>query len=460
MTVKPLTAKASGPLNGEIRVPGDKSISHRALMLSAIAVGESRVEGLLEGEDVLCTAEAMRALGAEIERGKDGVWHIWGRGVGGLSEPGNVLDMGNSGTAARLLLGLLATHPLTATMTGDESLRGRPMGRVTKPLGEMGAVFTGRSDSSGQGRDLLPLTVTGTDSPLPITYRLPVASAQVKSAVLLAGLNTPGETTVIEPAHTRDHSELMLRHFGAQVRVEETPEGRASTLTGQPELTGRHIKVPADPSSAAFPLVAALLIPGSEITLQSVGMNPHRTGLFTTLREMGANIEFTNERDEGGEPVADLVVRGGPLKGIEVPAERAPSMIDEYPVLAMAAACAEGTTVMHGLEELRVKECDRLAATARGLEACGVTVQEGEDSLAVQGVGAAADYRPKGGGVVATHFDHRIAMSFLVLGLVSKEPVTVDDATAIDTSFPGFQLLMSGLGAQIIARNAPVSAGA
>ncbi len=460
MTVKPLTATASGPLKGEVRVPGDKSISHRALMLSAISVGESRVEGLLEGEDVLCTAEAMRALGAEIERDEDGVWHIWGRGVGGLQEPANVLDMGNSGTAARLLLGLLATHPLTATMTGDESLRGRPMGRVTKPLSEMGAAFTGRSDTSGQGRELLPLTIQGSDSPIPITYRLPVASAQVKSAVLMAGLNTPGETTVIEPAHTRDHSELMLRHFGARIKVEETPEGRATTLTGQPELTGRDITVPADPSSAAFPSVAALLTPGSEITLRAVGMNPHRTGLFTTLREMGANIEFTNEREEGGEPVADLIVRAGPLRGIEVPAERAPSMIDEYPVLAMAAACAEGTTVMRGLAELRVKECDRLAATARGLEACGVKVEEGEDSLIVHGVGAAADYRPEGGGTVATHFDHRIAMSFLVLGLVSKTPVTVDDATAIDTSFPDFQLLMTGLGAQIFARNAPVQSGA
>ncbi|TQV76210.1 3-phosphoshikimate 1-carboxyvinyltransferase [Denitrobaculum tricleocarpae] len=460
MTVKPLTATASGPLTGDVRVPGDKSISHRALMLSAIAVGESRVEGLLEGEDVLCTAAAMRALGAEIERDDNGVWHIWGRGVGGLQEPANVLDMGNSGTAARLLLGLLATHPLTATMTGDESLRGRPMGRVTRPLGEMGAAFTGRSDLSGKGRDLLPLTIQGSDSPIPITYRLPVASAQVKSAVLLAGLNTPGETTVIEPAHTRDHSELMLRHFGARIKVEETSEGRATTLTGQPELTGRYITVPADPSSAAFPSVAALLSPGSEITLRAVGMNPHRIGLFITLREMGANIEFTNEREEGGEPVADLIVRAGPLQGIEVPAERAPSMIDEYPVLAMAAACAEGTTVMRGLAELRVKECDRLAATARGLEACGVKVEEGEDSLIVHGVGAAAGYRPEGGGTVATHFDHRIAMSFLVLGLVSKAPVTVDDATAIDTSFPDFQRLMTGLGAHVFARNAPVPSGA
>ena len=461
--VKPLTAQASEALTGDVRVPGDKSISHRALMLAAIAVGESRIEGLLEGEDVLCTAAAMRALGAEIERGNDGIWRVWGRGVGGLREPDCVLDMGNSGTAARLLLGLLATHPLTATMTGDESLRGRPMGRVTRPLGEIGATFTGRSSGSGgpdSGGDLLPLTVSGTAHPLPISYRLPVASAQVKSAVLLAGLNTPGETTVTEPAHTRDHSELMLRHFGAEVTVCETPEGRASTLIGQPELTGKEIKVPADPSSAAFPLVAALLVSGSEITLHSVGMNPHRTGLFTTLREMGAAIEFSNAREEGGEPVADLIVRAGPLKGIEVPPERAPSMIDEYPVLAVAAACAEGVTVMRGLAELRVKECDRLAATARGLEACGVRVEEGEDSLIVHGVGAAAGYRPAGGGTVATHFDHRIAMSFLVLGLVSKEAVTVDDATAIDTSFPGFQSLMSGLGANIVARDVPVNRGA
>jgi 3-phosphoshikimate 1-carboxyvinyltransferase len=430
-------------------------------MLAAIAVGESRIEGLLEGEDVLCTAAAMRALGAEIERSDDGVWHVWGRGVGGLGEPEDVLDMGNSGTAARLLLGLLATHPLTATMTGDASLRGRPMGRVTGPLGEMGAVFTGRGADSGQSGDLLPLTVSGTDNPVPITYRLPVASAQVKSAILLAGLNTPGTTTVIESAHTRDHSELMLRHFGAEVKVEETAEGRASSLTGQPELTGKDIKVPADPSSAAFPLVAALLLPGSEITLLSVGMNPHRIGLFTTLMEMGAKIEFRNPREEGGEPVADLVVRYGPLKGVEVPPERAPSMIDEYPVLAMAAACAEGTTIMRGLAELRVKECDRLAATARGLEACGVNVEEGEDSLVVHGVGIAAAApvtpsvspslpgRPRGGATIETHFDHRIAMSFLILGMASDGAVTVNDATAIDTSFPGFRDLMTGLGANV-----------
>ncbi len=432
-------------------MPGDKSISHRALMLAAIAVGESRIEGLLEGEDVLCTAAAMRALGAEIERGEDGVWRVWGRGVGGLREPDAVLDMGNSGTAARLLLGLLATHPLTATMTGDESLRGRPMGRVTRPLSQFGAQFTGRGAGAGEaaGGELLPLTVSGTDQALPITYRLPVASAQVKSAVLLAGLNTPGETTVIEPAHTRDHSELMLRHFGAEISVRETEDGRASTLVGQPELTAKDIKVPADPSSAAFPLVAALLVPGSEITLPSVGMNKHRTGLFATLREMGAAIEFVNPREEGGEAVADLRVKAGPLKGVEVPAERAPSMIDEYPVLAVAAACAEGATVMRGLSELRVKECDRLAATARGLEACGVEVEEGEDSLVVHGVGVGN--KPAGGGTVATHFDHRIAMSFLVLGLASRNPVNVDDATAIDTSFPGFQSLMSGLGARIAA---------
>ncbi|WP_282604451.1 3-phosphoshikimate 1-carboxyvinyltransferase [Pelagibius sp. Alg239-R121] len=452
--MKPLTANTSGPLTGEVRVPGDKSISHRALMLAAIAVGESRIEGLLEGEDVLCTAAAMRALGAEVERADDGVWHVWGRGVGGLCEPESVLDMGNSGTAARLLLGLLATHPLTATMTGDESLRGRPMGRVTRPLSEMGALFTGRSGASAQGGELLPLTVSGAADPIPITYQLPVASAQVKSAVLLAGLNTPGDTTVIEPAHTRDHSELMLRHFGAELRVEETANGRATTLSGQPELTGQNIKVPSDPSSAAFPLVAALLIPGSEITLPAVGMNPHRTGLYTTLREMGAKIDFANPREEGGEPVADLIVKAGTLKGIEIPSERAPSMIDEYPILAVAAACAEGPTVMRGLAELRVKECDRLAATARGLEACGVEVEEGGDSLVVHGVGAAADHRPLGGATVATHFDHRIAMSFLVLGLVAGKAVTVDDATAIDTSFPDFSDLMSRLGARITGAGA------
>ena len=437
---QPLTSRLARPLTGEARAPGDKSISHRALMIGALAVGKTEVTGLLEGEDVLCTANAMRALGAEVERGEDGVWRLQGRGIGGLIEPDDVLDMGNSGTAARLLMGLLATHPITCMMTGDASLRSRPMGRVITPLHKMGARFEARAG----GR--LPLTVIGTAQPLPISYELPMASAQVKSAILLGGLNAPGQTTVIEPQPTRDHTELMLRGFGATVEVEERSDGsRAVTVTGQPELTGRPVTVPADPSSAAFPLVAALLVPGSEVRLPGVGTNPLRTGLFATLREMGADLAFNNPRLEAGEPAADLVARFGPLTGVEVPAARAPSMIDEYPILAIAAACAHGTTRMHGLAELRVKESDRLAAMARGLTACGVRVEETEDSLTVHGTGQP----PKGGAQIAVNLDHRIAMSFLVLGMVAQEPVAVDDARAIATSFPGFVELMNGLGADI-----------
>ncbi|MGE5506745.1 MAG: 3-phosphoshikimate 1-carboxyvinyltransferase [Actinomycetota bacterium] len=437
---RPLISRRIGPLSGTARVPGDKSISHRALMFGALAVGESVVEGLLEGDDVLRTAAAMRALGAEVERTGEGTWRLHGRGVGGLAEPADVLDMGNSGTGARLLMGLVATHPFTTLFTGDASLRSRPMKRVSDPLARMGARFVGRDG----GR--LPLAVVGAAAPLPITYELPVASAQVKSAVLLAGLNAPGETTVIEREATRDHTELMLRHFGAQVRVEHLDDGRrAITVTGFPELTGRHMVVPADPSSAAFPVVAALLVAGSELRLPGVGVNPLRTGLYQTLREMGADIHFDAMREEAGEPVADLVVRSSALTGVEVPAARAPSMIDEYPILAMAAACAHGTTRMHGLAELRVKESDRLAAIARGLAACGVSVEEERDSLTVHGLGRP----PKGGATIAVALDHRIAMSFLVLGMVAEEPVTVDDAEAIDTSFPGFGQLMNGLGAKI-----------
>lgn len=433
-----LTAHPIDRLSGTLRVPGDKSISHRALMLAGLAVGETRVEGLLEGGDVLKTAAAMAALGAEVTRDHDGVWRISGRGIGGLSEPLDVLDMGNSGTGARLLMGLLASHPITAVLTGDHSLRRRPMNRVAQPLEQMGARITARDG----GR--LPLTICGTATPLAIRYELPVASAQVKSAILLAGLAAPGETTVVEPSATRDHSERMLGHFGAELRVTPEGAGRRITLVGQPELTARPVVVPADPSSAAFPVVGALLLPGSDLRAPGVGLNPQRSGLFHTLEEMGADIRFENQREAAGEPIADLRVRSSRLTGIEVPAERAPAMIDEYPILAVAAAAATGRTVMHGLGELRVKESDRLAAVARGLAACGIEVEEGPDSLAVQGCGG----RPPGGGRVATALDHRIAMAFLMLGLVADQPVTIDDAEPIGTSFPGFEALMSSLGAR------------
>jgi len=447
MAGQPMTGRPSAALSGSVRLPGDKSISHRALMFGALAVGETTIDGLLEGEDVLRTAAAMRALGAEIERDKKGCWRVWGRGIGALAEPDDVLDMGNSGTGARLLLGILASHPLTAVLTGDASLRRRPMARVTEPLSTSGAVFIAREG----GR--LPLTVIGARDPLPLDYRLPVPSAQVKSAVLLAGLNAPGETRVVEREATRDHSERMLGHFGATLRRQEIDdEGQRAleiVLTGQPELTGQAVRVPADPSSAAFPLVAALLLPGSEVRLTAVGMNPLRSGLVTTLQEMGGDITIENAREEGGEPVADLVVRGSRLKGVEVPAERAPSMIDEYPILAMAAAAAQGRTVMHGLGELRVKESDRLAAVARGLARCGVAVEEHPETLAVERRGG----RPPGGNnqPIETELDHRIAMSFLVLGLAAERPVLIDDVTPVSTSFPDFAPLMQGLGAHFAA---------
>ncbi len=443
----PLTAHPIEALTGSARVPGDKSISHRALMLAALAIGESEIHGLLEGEDVLRTAAAMRALGTEIVRGPDGIWHVWGRGVGGLCEPDGVLDLGNSGTGARLLMGLLAGHPVTAIMTGDESLRSRPMARVIAPLEQMGARVVARDG----GR--LPLTLIGTADPQPIHYELPVASAQVKSAVLLAGLAAPGETTVVERAPTRDHTERMLRHFGADLRVSgEDGAVRSLTLVGQPELAAGRIRVPADPSSAAFAVVAAAVLPGSQLRLDGVGINPLRAGLYTTLQEMGAGITFENRREESDEPVADLVIRGSELQGVDVPAGRAPTMIDEYPILAVAAACARGRTVMSGLGELRVKESDRLAALARGLTACGVEIEEGPDSLSIQGRGG----RPPGGGTVATQLDHRIAMAFLVLGLAAERPITVDDAAPIATSFPGFQALMADLGARFSAtRDSP-----
>ncbi len=439
--MQPLVSGSSGALSGTARVPGDKSISHRALMVGALAVGESEIHGLLEGEDVLRSAAAMRALGAEASRDDAGVWHVIGRGIGGLIEPEDVLDMGNAGTGARLLMGIVAAHPIAAIFTGDASLRRRPMGRVIEPLSQMGARFRGREGNR------LPLLVNGTGDAMPIRYRLPVPSAQVKSAILLAGLNTPGETMVIEPEPTRDHTELMLRHFGAQILSRDTPEGRAVTIVGQPEITGRRIEVPADPSSAAFPLVAALLLPGSDILLTNVGLNRHRIGLIETLIEMGGSIEIRDRRDQAGEPVGDLRVKASRLRGIKVPASRAPSMIDEYPVLAVAASFAEGESLMQGLGELRVKESDRLGAIARGLAACGVSVTEGPDSLTVRGRGV----KPAGGARIETDLDHRIAMAFLVLGMAAERPVAIDDGSPIHTSFPGFVALMNGLGGRLAA---------
>jgi 3-phosphoshikimate 1-carboxyvinyltransferase len=439
-TPTPMTSRRGGPLSGTAEVPGDKSISHRALILGALAVGETRVSGLLEGQDVLDTAKAMRAFGAEVEHLATGEWRVNGVGVGGFAEPADVIDCGNSGTGVRLIMGAMATSPITATFTGDASLRKRPMGRVTEPLALFGARAYGRQG----GR--LPMTVVGAAEPVPVRYVVPVPSAQVKSAILLAGLNAPGETVVIEKEPTRDHSERMLAGFGASLRFEDVPEGRAIVLSGQPELRPQTVAVPRDPSSAAFPVCAALLVEGSDILVPGVSQNPTRAGLYATLVEMGADIEFQNPREEGGEPVADLRVRGSALSGIEVPPERAASMIDEYPVLSAVAAFAEGRTVMRGVKELRVKESDRIDAMARGLEACGVTVEEDEDALIVHGMGPGG---VPGGATCATHIDHRIAMSFLVLGLASKQPVSVDDGSPIATSFPVFEALMRGLGAEI-----------
>ncbi|MCD6034352.1 MAG: 3-phosphoshikimate 1-carboxyvinyltransferase [Rickettsiales bacterium] len=434
----PVTSSSAKTLKGDVTVPGDKSISHRSLMFASQAVGRSIIRGLLEGEDVLATAGALRQMGVSITRNADGSWIVDGVGVGGLQEPSDVLNMANAGTGARLMMGLLASYPFTSFFTGDASLRSRPMQRVIGPLMEMGATFHAHTGNR------LPLALKGGNL-VPITYRLPVASAQVKSAVLLAGLNTPGKTTVIEVESTRDHTERMLRFFGAEVQIEQKSDGTHITLTGQPEFTAHDIDVPGDPSSAAFLIVAALLVPGSEVTLRNICMNPARTGLFDTLREMGANLTFTNEREMAGEPIADITARYSELHGINVPAFRAPSMIDEYPVLSVAASCAKGVTIMNGLEELKVKESNRLKAIADGLKACCVNVEEGDASLTVTGNGNA----PKGGGTIATHMDHRIAMSFLVMGLVSEKPVTVDDSQMIATSFPGFLELMNKLGGNI-----------
>lgn len=435
----PLALRAPGALAGTVRVPGDKSISHRSLMLSALAVGRSEVRGLLEGEDVLATAAAMRAMGARIERLGDGHWAIDGVGVGSLLQPTDALDMGNSGTSTRLLMGLVSTHPITATFIGDASLSRRPMGRVIEPLSRMGADIT----ASPGGR--LPLMLRGADRPLPLTYRLPVASAQVKSAILLAGLNMQAETVVEEPIPTRDHSERMLKAFGADLSVEPLPSGgNRIAIRGWANLPPQQLMVPGDPSSAGFPLVAALLVPGSDVRIEGVGLNPTRDGLIRVLKDMGADIRLLNPREVGGEPVADLAVRHSALKGIEVPPEVAPSMIDEYPILFVAAALASGRTVMRGIEELRVKESDRISAMATGLTAAGVRVEELPDGLIVHGTGGEP---VAGGATVATHLDHRIAMSFAVLSLVARDAITVDDRAPIYTSFPDFLPLMAALGA-------------
>lgn len=435
-----ISAKA-GPLTGTALIPGDKSISHRALIFGAMAVGETRITGLLEGQDVLDTASAMRAFGATVTRQGEGAWSVHGVGVGGFSEPADVIDCGNSGTGVRLIMGTMATTPITATFTGDASLRKRPMGRVTDPLSLFGTQAWGRKG----GR--LPMTVVGAASPVPVRYALPVASAQVKSAVLLAGLNAPGETVVIEREPTRDHSERMLTGFGAELHVERGPEGHVITLKGRPELRSQTVAVPRDPSSAAFPVCAALIVEGSDIRVPGVSQNLTRNGLYLTLVEMGARIDFENPREEGGEPVADLRVRFSPgMKGIEVPEERAPSMIDEYPILSVVASFAEGRTVMRGVKELRVKESDRIDAMARGLEACGVRVEEEEDVLVVHGMGPGG---MPGGATAKTHLDHRIAMSFLVAGMAAKKEIAVDDGSPIVTSFPIFEGLMNGLGAAI-----------
>ncbi|WP_199553529.1 3-phosphoshikimate 1-carboxyvinyltransferase [Sandaracinobacteroides hominis] len=436
----PLSLVADGPLRGRVKVPGDKSISHRALMLSALAVGRSEIDGLLEGEDVLATAAAMRAMGAGVARDSTGRWQVDGVGVGSLLQPAPALDMGNSGTSTRLLMGLLASHPITATFIGDASLSKRPMGRVIAPLGRMGAEF----QASPGGR--LPLMLRGAERPLPLRYRLPVASAQVKSAILLAGLNIGAETVVEEPIATRDHSERMLKGFGADLSVEPLDGGgKLIAVRGWAELKPQKLVVPGDPSSAGFPMVAALIVPGSDILIEGVGLNPTRDGLVRVLQMMGGDIVAENPREVGGEPVADLRVRHSVLKGIEVPPDVAPSMIDEYPILFVAATMAEGRTVMRGIEELRVKESDRIAAMAAGLRAAGVTVEELEDGLIVEGSGGS---KPAGGATVATHLDHRIAMSFAVLSLMTRAPVIVDDRAPISTSFPDFLPLLLGLGAR------------
>jgi 3-phosphoshikimate 1-carboxyvinyltransferase len=431
-------------LKGVAAVPGDKSISHRALILGALALGETKITGLLEAEDVLNTADAVRAFGARVIRvGERGAWHVHGTGVGGWGEPDDVLDFGNSGTGSRLVMGAMATTNLTAVFTGDASLRKRPMGRVLEPLRLFGAEYAARAGG------LMPVTLKGAAQPICVDYTVTVASAQVKSAMLLAALNAPGRSRISQTTLTRDHTERMLTAFGAEISVEPLPDGgEVISLLGEAELKGAHVNVPRDPSSAAFVIVAGLIVPGSEITLPGILLNRRRTGLIDTLLEMGADITVSHPRESGGEKIGDLLVRGSALKGVEVPPERAPAMIDEYPILAVTAAFAEGPTVMRGLEELRIKESDRLSAMIAGLRAGGIAVQEFEDGIIVEGRGS--DGVP-GGGHVATHMDHRIAMSFLTMGLASREPMSVDDASVIATSFPEFEHLMRHLGADFDA---------
>ena len=440
-TPRPLTARVSGPLSGRAEVPGDKSISHRALILGTLAAGETRIAGLLEAEDVLNTAAAMRAFGAEVTVTADSTWSVHGVGVGGLAEPADVLDFGNSGTGSRLVMGMMATTPVSAIFTGDASLRRRPMGRVLEPL----KLFGAEADARDGGR--MPLTLRGARDPLPVEHHVAVASAQVKSALLLAALNAPGRSRISQSALTRDHTEKMLAAFGARIEVEPLAGGgEVVTVMGEAELRPANVEVPRDPSSAAFPLVAGLLVPGSEVSIPAVLLNPRRIGLLYALREMGAHVEVTNRRQSGGEEIADLIVRASSLNGIEVPPEWAPSMIDEYPILSVAAAFAQGRTVMRGLEELRVKESDRLAAMASGLKAIGVQVEELADGLIIEGMSGSVP----GGGTIATQMDHRIAMSFLIAGLATRAPVTVDDTAMIATSFPEFETLMRELGAQFV----------
>lgn len=428
-----LSSSKCDHLAGSITVPGDKSISHRSLIMGALAIGESIISGLLEGEDVIGTAEALKALGADIYKDSSGLWHVHGIGIGGLREPTEPLDMGNSGTGVRLMMGLVATHPISVTFTGDDSLNSRPMKRVTNPLSKFGAEFLGNEEGT------LPITVKGTKNPLPICYELPIASAQVKSAIMLAGLNTPGVTTVIEKTPTRDHSERIFNYFGVPISI----NNEEINVTGHAELTAKNMAVPADPSSASFIIVAALITEGSDVTIKNVGMNPARTGLFDTLIEMGGNIIFSNKRQECGEDVADIRVKHSKLKGIIVPEERAPSMIDEYPILCVAAAYADGETVMRGIEELRVKESDRISVMVQGLNKCGVNVIEHDDGMTV------STSNVKGGKKIKTHLDHRIAMSLLVLGMIAEKPITADDGSVIETSFPGFTDIMNNLGANI-----------
>ena len=439
-----MRATSSRPLKGQVSIPGDKSISHRSLILGALAIGRTRITGLLEGQDVLDTARAMVSFGAQVEKVEGGEWYVEGVGVGGFAEPETVVDCGNSGTGVRLIMGAMATTPINVTFTGDHSLNSRPMGRVTDPLSKFGVATFGRS----KGR--LPMTIVGARSPIPIQYTVPVPSAQVKSALLLAGLNVPGDTIITETEKTRDHTERMLSSFGAEIKVEDYPNRRLITVSGYSELKGQNVRVPSDPSSAAFPICAAITVEGSDILVPNITLNETRAGLFTTLIEMGANLSFENEREESGEPVADIRACFSPdLQGIEVPPERAASMIDEYPILAVVAANASGETIMRGVRELRVKESDRIEAMAKGLRSNGVSVDEGEDWWIVKGNGAGS---VKGGSTCQTFLDHRIAMSFLILGLSSQKYIEIDDCSPINTSFPNFIQLMRELGANLEAR--------